>query len=72
MDCSTNDIGAFDLQGYSKRYVGFSKINRLCFIANKSPSLTLSAIIMTLDELKNGIGTEFYCQIFEKYGNILF
>lgn len=62
--CST-----IDMNKYSAKYDGYTKIQRLVFIAEKSSNLKVSAFRQLLSELKNGSNFSLYTTISEKLGN---
>jgi COP9 signalosome complex subunit 1 len=58
----------FDLQKYISQYRGHTKIKRLLFIADNSQKHRAEAIELAIQELKNGINTNLYKEVVEKYG----
>jgi len=70
MDCG--DVNnTFDISSYAQRYTGMTKVARLCFIADNMPACAGGAINLTVMELRNGINTDTYCAVFEKYGSVI-
>jgi COP9 signalosome complex subunit 1 len=61
----------FDLQKYISQYRGHTKIKRLLFIADNSEKHRAEAIELAIQELKNGINTNLYKEVVERYGKEL-
>ena len=58
-----------DLSSYISQYSGFTKVRRLVFIAeNCSVQLRAEAVRLAIEELKNGINTNMYKEVAEKFG----
>lgn len=54
---------SFDLDAYAARYYGRGKIQRLLFIADKSPNLRNDALRLAITEAKKGRDTVLYKEI---------
>ena len=60
---------SFDLSNYISRYVGYTKILRLSFIFENDmspPDLKKLAFRFLIDELKEGINTLYYSNLYKK------
>lgn len=56
-------VSSFDLDAYASRYHGRGKIQRLCFVAERSPELAGDALRAAIIEAKKGCDTTLYKQI---------
>lgn len=56
-------LASFDLDAYAVRYHGRGKIQRLRFIAQRSPELAVDALRAAVDEARKGIDTLLYKDI---------
>ena len=65
---SDNTSNQFDLEKYISQYTGFTKVKRLVFIAENSTQYRAEAVGLAIRELKNGINTNLYKEVAEKYG----
>ena len=57
-----------DLDKYISQYTGFTKVKRLIFIVENSETYKQEAIRLAIRELRNGINTNLYKEVAEKYG----
>lgn len=61
-----NSVSSFDLDAYAARYHGRGKIQRLRFIAERSPELHRNALGLALAEAQRGRDTSLYKDIIEQ------
>lgn len=59
-----DDAFSFDLDAYAARYYGRTKMQRLRFIAERSPPLRQEALCLALKEAKKGRDTALYKEIY--------
>lgn len=64
-------ISSFDLDAYASRYNGRGKIQRLCFIAERSPELAGDALRAAIVEAKAGQDSALYRQVVNQANNPL-
>lgn len=59
---------SLNLTQYIDRYDGYTKLQRLLFIADKCPNLQEDAYRLLLNELKRGSNTAMYLKVYEQVG----
>ncbi|XP_003746672.1 COP9 signalosome complex subunit 1 [Galendromus occidentalis] len=56
----------FDLEIYAAQYVGYAKLNRLLFIADRCPPMRIEALRLAMDHVKGTLNVNKYQVIFKK------
>jgi COP9 signalosome complex subunit 1 len=69
VDVTPSDL--FDLNNYASAYTGYTKVERLVLIAERSKKHRAEALKMAIDELKKGSNTITYRKLYEKIGDEL-
>ncbi|KAJ3292275.1 cop9 signalosome complex subunit [Borealophlyctis nickersoniae] len=65
------DMPAMDLDTYISSYVGHTRVDRLLFIADRCPSLTVEAYKMALADLRQTQSTWRYQQVLQRLNEFL-
>ncbi len=69
VDVTPSDL--FNLHSYADSYSGYTKVERLILIAERSKKHRSEALRMAIEELKKGSNTITYRKLFEKIGDEL-
>lgn len=69
IDVTPSDL--FQLEAYAASYHGYTKVERLLLVAERSKKHRPESLKMAIDELKKGSNTITYRKLFEKIGDEL-